>query len=65
VTRGEGKQEVGGDVDGRAVARGGVLCWRQKREAEEQRGFKGRRTEEKGPKDWFGNFRKFKGLSVN
>jgi hypothetical protein len=65
VTCGEGKQEVGGGVDGRAAARGGVLCQRQKQEAEEQRGFRGRTREEKGPKDWFGNFRKFKGLSVN
>jgi hypothetical protein len=53
----------GGD-EGRATARGGVVRRRQRREAEEQTGFRGRRRGEKS-KDWFGIFRKFRGLSVN
>jgi hypothetical protein len=63
VTRGEEKQEVDSGVDGRAAARG-VLRRRQRREAEEQRGFRGRRRGGKS-KDWFGIFKKFRGLSVD
>jgi hypothetical protein len=47
VTRGKGKQEVDGGVDGRAAARVRVLRRQQKREAEEQRGFRGRRRRRK------------------
>jgi hypothetical protein len=50
VTRGKGKQEVDGGVAGRAAARGRVLRRRQKREAEEQRGFRGRRRRRKSPR---------------
>jgi hypothetical protein len=30
-----------------------------------QKGCRGRRREGKSPEDWFGNFRKFKGLLEN
>jgi hypothetical protein len=64
VTHGKEKQEVVSGVEGRAVARGEVLRRRQRRKAEEQRGFRGRRRGGKS-KDWFGIFGKFRGLLVN
>jgi hypothetical protein len=62
---------MNGGIDGRAAARGGVLCRRQNRKqrsrVEEQRaeGVQRKKKRGKDPKDWFGNFRKFKGLLVN
>jgi hypothetical protein len=40
---------------------------KQRSRAEEQRaeGVQRKKKRGKDPKDWFGNFRKFKGLSVN
>jgi hypothetical protein len=63
VTRGKEKQEVDSGIDGRAAARGSPTPAAEtgSRGAE---GFRGRRRGGKS-KDWFGIFRKFKGLSVN
>jgi hypothetical protein len=64
VTRGEGKQEVDGGGDGRVAARGEALCRWQKREVEEQRGFRGRRREGKGPMDLCAKLKDLRGLAV-
>jgi hypothetical protein len=64
VTRGEGKQEVDGGGDGRAAAGGEALRRRQKWEAEEQRGFRGRRREGKGSKDLCAKLKDLRGLAV-
>jgi hypothetical protein len=64
VTRGKEKQEVDSGVDGRAAARG-ESCAGVRDGKQRSRGGSEEEEEEGKSKDWFGIFRKFRGLSVN